>query len=265
MSGGRFVLGLGAQVKGNVEGRYSASWDPPFARMREYVGSLRAIFASFQTGEPLDFRGEHYRFTKLQPFFNPGPLEHPHVPIVLGAVAPRMTMLAGEIADGLITHPTNTPPRYVREVVWPRLRAGAARSGRTLDDFALVLNALVATGPDAAVVAGEREKWRRILAFLYSTPAYWPSLEVLGRRDTGEALRAMTREQRWDRMRDLLDDALLDAVVPAATFAELPRVLRAWYGGVATRITLALPADPVHDAALATAVRALRTGRDAQP
>src|SRR5262249_43190201 len=118
MSDGRFELGLGSQGRGNIEPRYSTPWTAPGARMREYVLALRAIFASFQHGAPLAFEGAHYRFTRLQPFFNPGPIAHPDVPIFLGAVQPKMTALAGEVADGLMTHPTNTSPRHLRESTW---------------------------------------------------------------------------------------------------------------------------------------------------
>ena len=110
MSGGRFELGLGTQIKQNIEQRYSARWEKPVSQLREYVQSLKAIFHSFQTGEKLCFEGEHYQFTRLQPFFNPGPIEHPDIPILCGAVGPDMTRMVGRIADGMITHPTNTPP-----------------------------------------------------------------------------------------------------------------------------------------------------------
>jgi probable F420-dependent oxidoreductase len=258
LSGGRFALGLGTQVKANIEQRYSTIWSAPVARMREYAGALRAIFAAFQHGVPLDFRGEHYRFTRLQPFFNPGPIAHPHIPLLLGAVGPQMTALAGEIADGMITHPTNTPPRYLREIVLPRLREGAARGGRGLDEFALVLNAPVASGVDRDAVQRERERWRRLLGFLYSTPSYWPSLELLGFGGRGEQLLAMSRANRWEEMGAVLDDALLDCVVPAASFAELPELLHGWYGGQSMRLALSLPEDSAHDAAMAEMIAALK-------
>jgi probable F420-dependent oxidoreductase len=127
-SGGRFELGLGTQVRGNIERRYSTPWTAPVARMREYVKSLREIFRSFQTGAPLAFEGEHYRFTRLQPFFNPGPIAHPEIPIFLGAVGPKMTELAGEVGDGMMTHPTNSAPRYLREATRPALATGARRA-----------------------------------------------------------------------------------------------------------------------------------------
>ena len=129
-SGGRFDLGLGSQVKGNIVGRYSTPWVAPVPRMREYVEALRAIFASWQQGAALSFEGEHYRFTRMQPFFNPGPIDAPDIPIYLGAIGPGMTGLVGEVADGMVCHPTNTAPRYLREVVMPRIASGAARAGR---------------------------------------------------------------------------------------------------------------------------------------
>lgn len=258
MSGGRFELGLGSQVKGNIEGRYSTPWTSPVPRMREYIESLRAIFDAFQHGKPLNYQGEHYRFTRLQPFFNPGPIDAPSVPLWMGAVGPKMTALAGEIADGMVTHPTNTPPRYVREVALPRLRAGAAKSGRSLDDFALLLGALVATGSDEASVRREREKWRGMLGFLYSTPAYWPSLELFGWKQKGEELLQMTREKRWQDMRDIVDDAMLDEFVPAATYADIPELLAERYGGLSGYITFPTPEDPARDAEAAAAIARLR-------
>lgn len=265
MSGGRFELGMGTQIKQNIEDRYSAMWSAPAPRMREYIGALRAIFDAFQNGTKLAYVSEHYRFTRLQPFFNPGPIEHPHVPLLMGAVGPGMTALAGEIADGMITHPTNTPPRYIREVVLPRLREGAARSGRDLESFKLVLGSLVATGPDAASVAQEREKWRRMLGFLYSTPAYWPSLELFGWQDRGEQLLAMTRENRWDRMREIIDDEMLDAFIPCGTYADIPAELERRFGGLSGYVTLMMPEDPALDTQLAAVVATLRRSRDDTP
>jgi probable F420-dependent oxidoreductase len=257
MSGGRFELGLGTQVKGNIEDRYSTPWTSPVPRMRQYIESLRAIFDTFQNGTRLNYVSENYRFTRLQPFFNPGPIEYPHIPLLMGAVGPMMTSLAGSIADGMITHPTNTPPRYIREVVLPRLQEGAAKGGRTLDDFRLVLGSLIATGPDAASVASEREKWRRMLGFLYSTPAYWPSLELFGWQDRGAQLLQMTRENRWDRMSEIIDDEMLDAFIPSATYADIPAELQARFGGLSGYITMMMPEDPQHDAAVADVVARL--------
>lgn len=258
LSGGRFELGLGTQVKGNIEGRYSTPWTAPVPRMREYVSSLRAIFTSFQEGVPLDFRGEHYSFTRLQPFFNPGPLEQPQIPISLGAVGPKMVALAGELADRLITHPTNSAPRYIREILLPRLAEGAARAGREPSDVQLMIAPPMATGVDPAGVAREREKQRELLAFLYSTPSYWPSLALFGWEERGKQLREMTREGKWAEMKEIVDDEMLNAFVPSATYAEISDALKAWYGELATRITFPLPDDPAQDGEAAKAIAALQ-------
>lgn len=259
-SEGRFELGLGSQVRGNVEGRYGTAWTAPVPRMREYVGALRAIFDAFQNEAPLHFEGAHYRFTRLQPFFRPDPLPRPGgIPIALGAIGPAMTALAGEVADALVTHPTNSAPRYLREVVQPRIARGAARSGRDPAALALVASPLVATGRDAAAVARAREGVRQLLAFLYSTPAYWPSLELFGWQQRGEALHRASREGRWETLAAHVDDAMLDAFAPSAVHDELPSVLRAWYGGLATRLCLPLPEDPADDAAMSALVATLRS------
>jgi len=257
-SGGRFELGLGSQVRGNVEGRYGTPWTPPVPRMREYVGALRAIFARWQEGTPLRFEGEQYRFTRMQPFFDPGPLPAGPPPVWLGAVGPAMTALAGEVADGLLTHPTNTSPRYLREVVQPRLAEGAARTGRDPAAVRLRIGPLVAAGADAHAVAARRADARRLLAFLYSTPAYRPSLELFGWVERGERLRALSRAGRWDEMKDLIDDPMLDALVPCGTWDEIPDVLTAWYEGLCGDLCFPLPDDPAEDAAVARVVARLR-------
>ena len=251
-SGGRFELGLGTQVRGNIERRYSTPWTAPVARMREYVKSLREIFRSFQTGAPLAFSGEHYQFTRLQPFFNPGPIAHPEIPIFLGGVGPKMTELAGEVADGLMTHPTNTSPRYLREASRPALAAGAKRAARDVHRLELLAGGFIATGRDAAAVA------RELLTFLYSTPAYWPSLELFGWRDVGEKLHRLTREGKWGEMAGAVSDEMLDALVPQAPYSEIAALLKDWYGGLATRINFPVPGDPADDALAARAIAELK-------
>ncbi len=258
MSGGRYELGLGTQVKANIERRYSTPWTAPVPRMCEYITSLRAIFNTFQTGDSLNFEGEHYQFTKLQPFFNPGPIEHPHIPIFMGAVGPLMTALAGEVSDGMITHPTNTPPRYIREVALPRLQKGADKAGRELTALKLILGALVATGKDDSIVAVEREKQRNLLGFLYSTPAYWPSLELFGWQARGERLLQMTREGNWQAMTEIIDDEMLELFVPSGSYAEIGDIIRQRYGGLLTMINFPLSDDPRDDASAARAIADLQ-------
>jgi probable F420-dependent oxidoreductase len=259
-SGGRFELGLGSQVRGNVADRYGVPWSAPVPRMREYVGALRAVFDAFQTGAALRFEGAHYRLTRLQPFFRPEPLATPGIPIWLGAVGPAMTALAGEVADGLLAHPTSSAPRILRERVVPCLARGAARAERAPVQLRLAASPLVATGRDADAVSGARETARALLGFLLSTPAYWPGLALFGWRERGEALHRLAREGRWDALAAQVDDALLDAFVPSAPWAELAGVLAERYAGLARRLCLALPDDPADDAAAASAVARLRGG-----
>ncbi|WP_101758821.1 TIGR03617 family F420-dependent LLM class oxidoreductase [Oceanicoccus sp. KOV_DT_Chl] len=258
LSNGRFELGLGTQVKGNIEKRYSTKWTAPVPRMREYIGSLRAIFDSFQNGTKLNFIGEHYQFTKLQPFFNPGPIEHPQLPIYMGAVGPLMTALAGEVSDGMITHPTNTPPRYMREVALPRLQKGADKAGRSLADVNIILSALVATGKDDATVAAEKEKQRNLLGFLYSTPSYWPSLELFGWQHKGEQLLQMTREGNWQDMPAIIDDDMLEQFVPIGRYDEIVGIMQQRYSGLSTMINFPLPDDPADDVLAEKAIAALK-------
>ena len=259
LSGGRFELGLGTQVKQNIEDRYSARWLPPAAGMKEYVGALRAIFRSFRNPrEPLHFVGEHYRFTRLQPFFNPGPIDAPDAPIMLGAVGPKMLALVGEVADGLHTHPTNTSTRYLREVILPSVAAGVAKRAPALAKPLICANELVATGLDAATVAAERERFRGTLAFVFSTPAYWPSLELFGWKEVGERLLSLTREGRWKEMAAALPDHVLDEFLVSGRYEELPEALSGRFGGLVERITLTVPADPKADTACARAIAAIK-------
>jgi probable F420-dependent oxidoreductase len=259
MSGGRFELGVGTQIRQNIEERYSARWDSPVPQLREYMQSLKAIFHSFQTGEKLDFRGEHYNFTRLQPFFNPGPIDHPDIPVLAGAIGPAMTRMVGRVADGMITHPTNSPPRYIREVCLPRLQAGFEKAGRDGAGFKLVIGPLTATGKDEETVAKEWERMRGLLAFLYSTPAYWPSLELFGWQEKGRQLQDMTRAGKWDRMAEILDDAMLEKFVPRGTYDEIDTVYRDLYSGLTGRVTFPMPEDPADDRFAAEAIARLKS------
>jgi probable F420-dependent oxidoreductase len=250
LSDGRFTLGLGSQVKANMVGRYSVTWTPPVERMRDYVGALRAIWHCWRTGGELDFESSNYRFGRMQPFFRPDVIDAPDVPIVIGAVNPKMTRLAGEIADGLVTHPTNTCPRYLRERVIPELERGAGQGDRAGTRANLVASTFVATGADRSEVAAELERLRGYLAFLYSTPHYWPTLEALGVADLGRRLHDLSRRGAWEEMAGLVDDDILMELVASGTYEEIGAVLHRWYADVADAITLRVPDDPAHDAAL---------------
>ncbi|MBW2696239.1 MAG: TIGR03617 family F420-dependent LLM class oxidoreductase [Deltaproteobacteria bacterium] len=254
LSGGRFELGLGSQVRGNIVGRYSTAWSAPVPRMREYVLSLRAIFDRWQHGKPLSFEGDHYTFTRMQPFFDPGPLACGPPKIHLAGIGPAMTALAGEVADGLMCHPTNSSPRYLREVARPRLEKGAARAARDVGQVELMAADLVSTGPDAAAVRRAREAVRELYGFLFSTPSYWPTLELYGWDDLGPLLRDMTREGRWGDMKAAIGDEIVDSLSPSATYEDIADVLRQRFDGLATRLTFPLPEDPADEKTVARVI-----------
>ena len=258
LSGGRFELGLGPQVKGNVEKRFGMPWTAPAARMHDYVGALRAVFACWQRGEPLRYESASYTLTRMQPFFAPERLACAEPAILLGAIGPKMIGVAGELSDGLIAHPTNSTPGYLRDVVRPGLAAGARKAGRAPAAIRVIANPMTATGPDAAAVAAEREAARDVLAFTYSTPAYWATLEHHGWGEVGRALLARTRAGQWDGLRELVTDAMLDVLVPTAGFAEIAGLLRERYAEVADALTLRLPKDPSRDSEFARVIEALR-------
>jgi probable F420-dependent oxidoreductase len=260
LSGGRFELGLGSQVRGNIVGRYSTPWSPPVPRMREYIQSLHAIFDCWKNGSKLSFEGEHYQFTRMQPFFKPDPIEHPDVPIYAGGIGPGMVAMAGEVADGLMAHPTNTAPRYLREVILPRLALGAGRVERESSSVELMIGPLIVTGADAESLEREHEKTRQMLTFLYSTPSYWPSLELFGWQDRGEKLHQLTREGRWGDMGGVIDDEMLSTFAPTGSYDEIADVLRDWYADISSWITFPMPDDTAHDPLAARVIERLQRG-----
>ncbi len=232
-TGGRFVLGLGTQVKPHIEKRFGTPWSRPAARMREYVLALRAIWTAWETGERLAFRGEFTRHTLMTPFFTPVPHGHGDPAVWLAAVGPRMTQVAGEVADGILCH-TFTTDRYLREVTLPRLAEGAAAAGRAVDDVEVVLPVLVVTGRTAEERAASAATVRAQLAFYGSTPAYRPVLDLHGWGELHEELHRHSTADGWERMPRLLDDAVVEAF---AVVAEPEEVGVAIVSGSATPST----------------------------
>jgi probable F420-dependent oxidoreductase len=264
LSGGRFQLGLGTQIRQNIEDRYSVPFGKdPIARLGDYVGAVRAVFASFASGEAPSYESPHYRVTRMQPYFNPGPdAATVAPPIYLGGVQRRACELAGAVADGFVSHPTNSNPRYLREVCLPALAEGARTAGRDLASpaFETVVGTQVITGWSSDDVHRERERQRRLLAFLYSTPAYAPTLELYGWAELGPQLRELTRLQRWEDLGTMLSDEVLDELVPSGTFDELPKILLERFAGLGQGLLVSPPASAEDDDAFADVVRALRTG-----
>ena len=256
-SGGRFSLGVGSQVKGNIEGRFSVPWKAPAARMREYLQSLLAIWEAFQSGSELRFEGEHYRFTRLQPYFNPGPIDHARPRLVLGAVNPAMCRVAGEVADGLSAHPTNSNPRFLREVTIPGIEEGARRAGRSRADVQLRAGNFI-TGATREEVDHTRAGQRKSFGFLYSTPNYWPTLDLYGWGEVGRRLHQLTREGKWDEMEGAITEEMIDTLMPSGTYEEIPDLIAEWYGGLVDGIGFPVPQDPARDRDVATVIERLQ-------
>lgn len=260
LSGGRFHLGLGTQVKGHNERRYASPWTAsPGPRLREYVQCLQAMFASFQNGrKPTYFEGQHYQFTLLPPFFNPGPIDHPHVPIYVAAVNTYMARLAGELCDGLSLHPIATF-RYTRDVLLPAIRAGAEKSGRPVSAIDVVGAPFLALGRDEAEVATARNAVKQRIAFYASTRTYHAVLEFHGWQDMGLELHRLSLAGKWQEMPKLVTDEMLDEWAVVATYDELAAAITARCGGVFPSLLLDLPPGLRRDAARVTDIlRALR-------
>lgn len=252
-SRGRFVLGVGSQIRTHVVGRYSMPWTAPAPRMREFLLAVRAIWASWATGERLRFRGEHYRHTVMTPTFDPGPNPHGNPPILLAGVGPLMTRVAGEVADGFFVHGFTTE-RYLREVTLTLL--GEARGG-SLDGFEVSGLPFVVTGPDPdAAAAAVRDR----IAFYGSTPAYRRVLELHGWAELGDELNALSRRGRWAEMGALIDDEVLDAFAVVAPPERVADALLARFGGLCTRIAPYAP-YPVPDGFWAPIVAELTVSR----
>lgn len=234
-SGGRFVLGLGSQVRAHNERRYGVPGDRPVARMREMIRAIRAVWRSFQEGVPLEHRGEFSTLSLLPPFFNPGPLEVPAPPIVVAAVGEPMLRVAGAEADGVHVHPLHTQ-RHLDEVVRPTVRAAARSAGRDPDTLAFIVPAMVATGRSEGDVERAREEMRAQVAFYASTPTYRGVLAIEAREEAAERLHRLSVRGAWGEMPALVDDGLLAAVCTAATWDELPAALSRRYRGRATRL-----------------------------
>ena len=259
-SGGRFQLGLGTQIRPHIERRFGATFDDPVGRLRDHIGAVRACWNAFDGVAPLDYHSEHYELTLLTPNFTPDPLpaEVTRPSVWMGGVNKKLVETAGSIADGFVTHPTNSHPRYLREVCRPGLAAGAAKAGRNVDQVELVVGTQWILGATRADIDERREHNRRLLAFLYSTPAYERTLELFGWSDLAGRLRALIREQRWSDLADLVTDDVLDTLVPQATYDELPEVALDWFGDTADGILVAPPPNDEHDRRLAAAVARLR-------
>lgn len=247
---GRFVLGLGSQIKGHNVRRFSVPWSAPAPRLREYIQALRAIFDCWYHGTRLDYQGEHYQFSLMTPNFTPEPLDCGLPPIHIGAVGPAMMKLAAEECDGVMLHPFCTR-KYLDETVLPRLHTGLAKSGRQRAEFEISGGGFIATGSDDEAVQEMVEWVRKRIGFYGSTPAYWPVFESHGLDDLGHKLIALSKQGEWDQMTREISDDVVRLFTAVGRFDEIATVIEKRFGAGSDVVSLpeSTPPDLIQDVA----------------
>jgi len=237
VTGGRFILGLGSQVRPHIVNRFGAEWSESARRMHELVRAIDAVFTTWETGQPLAFEGDFYRHTLMIPAFDPGPNPFGRPPVYVGGFGPRMVAVAGEVADGLITHPFTT--RQSLEIITlPALERGLAAAGRTRDDVQVVCATLVVTSDREEELERLRGLARQQLAFYGSTPAYAPTLECHGWGALHPELNRLSKDGRWEEMASLIDDEVLEAIAVVGEPSTIAPKLRARLDGIADVVSL---------------------------
>jgi probable F420-dependent oxidoreductase len=237
-SGGRFILGLGTQVKAHIERRFGMPWpDSVVGKLREQIAAIRAFWQSWASGERLNFRGTYYKLSLMSPFFNPGPIAHPDIPIYIAGVNTGLARLAGESADGFHVHPLNSA-RYLREVLLPAINEGAQKAGRRSSDVNISVTAFAASSPEEANFA------RMQIAFYASTPSYRRVFSLHGWEETAQQLSKLAARGKWGEMGELVDDEILSTFGVVAPPDELGAAIKERYQGLADRLTLYTPFTP---------------------
>lgn len=240
LSQGRFTLGLGPQVPAHIRRRFGVTPQPAAPWMRDYVRAVRAVWDCWQHRTRLEYIGEHYRLDLMVPLFDPGPIEHPVIPIHLAAVNPAMCRVAGEVADGIRPHPVCTPS-YIEQVMLPAVRLGAQRAGRSLAGFQVAMKPLVAAAPDERELAVKVRDARARIAFYASTPTYVAAFEHLGLGDLAREAQLLSRAQRWEALPPLISDEILEQFVVIGTYDVVARKLVERYGRVITHSEFSIP------------------------
>ncbi len=248
LSGGRFRLGLGTQVKGHIERRFATPWASPGPKLREYIQALRHIWQCWDNGERLDFQGKFYRFSLMTPFFSPGPGHNPPPPIFNAAVNGYNCRVAGEVSDGLVLH-TFTSAEYVRQVVKPNIAAGAAKAGRNPVDIKVNGGGFIVTGGSRAALQAATAETRRRIAFYASTRTYFPVLECHGFTEIGQRLHQLSLEGKWDEMGRLVTAEMLDAFAVVGEYDEIADQLLARYRGLVDEVSLSVTTGGAKEAA----------------
>lgn len=240
LSKGRFTLGLGSQVKGHNQHRFSTEWPgAPATRMKEYIRMLHAVWHSFQTGEKPEYIGKYYHFTLMTPNFNPGPLDHPRPRVALACVGDAMARVSGEVADAVIPHGFMTD-KYMREVVLPNIAIGLKRSGRTWKDIDVIGGGFTVFGETEAEIEQGLDRLRQPISFYGSTRSYHEVFEVHGLKDLGMQLHSLSLQGKWGEMQKVIPEDVLRVFAQTSTYDRLPEFIRD-HREYAGRIGLALP------------------------
>lgn len=246
-SQGRFVLGLGTQVKGHIEHRYGLTWSAPGPWIEEYVAAVRAVWHTWQTGAPLAFEGRHYHLTLMNPLFDPGPIDWPDIPVHLAAVNSHMARVGGRCADGVRPHPICTR-RYLEEVLVPAVADGAAESGRRSADIEVIASPLIVTGPDTSTVEQRVSNVRARISFYASTRTYRAVFDTHGWGDVGERLSDLSRRQQWDQMEQYVTDEMVETIAVVGTHDEIAQRVKERYSGVCSGVEFSIPVETPDDA-----------------
>ncbi len=243
LAGGRFELGLGTQVKGHNERRFSTPWVSPGPRLKEYIVSLRAIWDTWQNGTPLDYHGKFYNFSLMIPVFDPGPIPQPRIPISISAVNKYMLKLGGEVADGIQLHSFCTP-KYVHEVVLPTVEEGARKAGRSLQDVAVTGGCFIVADTPGKDLDAQVESLRERIAFYASTRTYKSVMDVHGWGDVTLDLHRLSLKGKWKEMTVLITDEMVEAFAIFGAYDALPGLIEKRYGGWASSVSLGVPDGP---------------------
>jgi probable F420-dependent oxidoreductase len=244
-SSGRFILGLGTQVKAHIVLRFGARWEKPVGQMRETIEAMRAVWESWRKGgTSLNYRGDYFTLRLMTPFFAEPPLDYPDPPVYVAAVNEQMLHLAGSLCEGVHVHPFHSP-LYLREYAWPHLRAGLRAGGRSRLNFTAI-GAVFVIPTDGETPAAEHERAaREQIAFYMSTPAYRTIVDLHGWGAAAEQLSQMARRGEWQAMGDVITDAMLEAFAVRGRWAELPDLIQARYAGrLLDRVAYYLPSSP---------------------
>ena len=252
-SGGRLILGLGSQVRGHIRRRYGMEWTAPAPRMRDYILAMKAVWRCWQYQEPLRHDGDHYKLDLMVPLFDPGPIDHPDIPVHISAINTNMCGVVGEVADGIRLHPVCSP-KFIEEVMVPAVERGAVRTQRNPQSIDWCMKPLVATAQDEISLETVAESVRARVGFYLSTPAYKAAFEVHGWGDQVDQAASLSREQRWDEIPALVDDEMFHTIATVGTYENIASLLSARFGSLIDRMEFSIPVNNADDASLLTSM-----------